>query len=470
MMKKLPFLPEFKNKASYYRPAREVLAHLVERSDDLRRMAKVINVMRGEQSSAFALWRAKAERARRRRSKKPFQQNAAVGPTAVVKVQRGGGCSPTHVVYRSMTIADLEHLLAACTWTFLPWVEESTQLLLGAIRRSAIKQLVEARKRKYHLNERVVLSQRFAAQRACNSLHNELTAAGLATSAAPARGGSSAKVGTSGAAPQSAITMRTAQWREASTPSPSALPPAAEAPSGHSPQNRIERAVRSSLKQLRTVDIRSLLRSRPQRTMMDEHVVELEPAFSSMSESIIDQVDSTTDLSLAIEDVQSMFGGGQSAPPAVISVADGPGDLPLADGEAKAIDAELAPAPLSESAMHGLPQRHGLGQSAALRTSLTTLSESSVQLELDRSQWQAIDTPDGLQLTCTLADYLDVPLSDEDWRCLQVEEAPFCIAASASMGQVHFYFSMLSLSCAFVTDHGKYVGMISKTDIAESGL
>jgi len=51
-----------------------------------------------------------------------------------------------------------------------------------------------------------------------------------------------------------------------------------------------------------------------------------------------------------------------------------------------------------------------------------------------------------------------------------VEEAPFCIAASASMGQVHFYFSMLSLSCAFITDRGKYVGMITKADLAEADL
>jgi CBS-domain-containing membrane protein len=52
----------------------------------------------------------------------------------------------------------------------------------------------------------------------------------------------------------------------------------------------------------------------------------------------------------------------------------------------------------------------------------------------------------------------------------QVEEAPFCIAASASMGQVHFYFSMLSLSCAFVTDHGKYVGMITQADLMAANL
>ena len=225
------------------------------------------------------------------------------------------------------------------------------------------------------------------------------------------------------------------------------------------------------MKRLRTVDVRTFLRSSPKRTMMDDAAVELEPARSTLSDSIINAADSQTDLSIALEDVQSMFGGGQSAPPPVISTVDGAADAVLADG-AKASDStvELAPAPPSESAEHELPARRELGESAALRSSLTTLSESSVQVELDRSQWRAIDTPDGLQLTCTLAEYLDVPLSEEDWLGLQVEEAPFCIAASASMGQVHFYFSMLSLSCAFVTDHGKFVGMITKADISEIGL
>ncbi|KAG8468409.1 hypothetical protein KFE25_013492 [Diacronema lutheri] len=466
-MKKLPFLAEFRHKSSYHRPARHVLAHLVERLEDLDKMGRVVHVLRGDQSAAFSRWRGKAERAKGAgaRVHKQLVLPSAVAPIVSANAPLRRACA-MHCVYRTMTIADLEHLLSACTSPFLPWVEERTQLLLGAIRRAAIKQLVDARKRKYQLNERVVLSQRFAAHRACNSLHNSLTSA----SAAAARAPKGAK------APGAAAAARGARDAGvASSPPPAQRPPPASA---SSPQGatggRIERTARSaraSMKRLRTVDVRTFLRSSPKRTMMDDAAVELEPARSTLSDSIINAADSQTDLSIALEDVQSMFGGGQSAPPPVISTVDGAADAVLADG-AKASDStvELAPAPPSESAEHELPARRELGESAALRSSLTTLSESSVQVELDRSQWRAIDTPDGLQLTCTLAEYLDVPLSEEDWLGLQVEEAPFCIAASASMGQVHFYFSMLSLSCAFVTDHGKFVGMITKADISEIGL
>ncbi|KAJ1623802.1 chloride channel [Pavlovales sp. CCMP2436] len=482
MMKKLPYLPDFKNRASYHRSAREVLSHLTDRSSDLKKMARVVYILKGEEHSAFAVWRNKAALLRARQKKKLYVANPMVGPTAVSKKERGGG-GATYCVYRSMTFAELEHLTAVCTWTFLPWVEEHTQILFGAIRRSAVRALVEARKRKYHLNERVVLSQRFAAHRACNSLHNDQVASEQTAARQNGPLSSSQRVhAVFGAKPERPPPrLERIQSERDITPTAAIRPASCEgsdAPGLSSDGTarrgtRLGATVRLSINRLRTGGVGSLLRSRPTRTLMDD-AVEIMPAADSTAalqeESIVAESSSLADLSIEIEDGVSMFGGGTFAPPAVIASAESAADSADALEHADSVPFELAPAPHAGAASSPGTRRRHLGASAALSTSLACLNESSMQVELDRSQVATVDTADGLQLVCTLADYMDVPLSEEDWHALQVEDAPFCIAASASMGQVHFYFSMLLLSCAFVTDRGKYVGMITKTDLCEAGL
>ena len=53
----------------------------------------------------------------------------------------------------------------------------------------------------------------------------------------------------------------------------------------------------------------------------------------------------------------------------------------------------------------------------------------------------------------------------ELWEELGLDRAPFTVQATAPMHLVHFYFSQLTLNCVFVTDKGRFIGMINKADM-----
>ena len=53
----------------------------------------------------------------------------------------------------------------------------------------------------------------------------------------------------------------------------------------------------------------------------------------------------------------------------------------------------------------------------------------------------------------------------ELWESMGPDRAPFCVQAEAPMNLVHFYFSQLTLNAVFVTDRGRFVGIINKADM-----
>ena len=63
------------------------------------------------------------------------------------------------------------------------------------------------------------------------------------------------------------------------------------------------------------------------------------------------------------------------------------------------------------------------------------------------------------------ASWMDVVIPRALWESIGLDVAPFCVQAEAPMHLVHFYFSQLTLNAVFVTDRGKFVGMINKVDM-----
>ena len=64
--------------------------------------------------------------------------------------------------------------------------------------------------------------------------------------------------------------------------------------------------------------------------------------------------------------------------------------------------------------------------------------------------------------------WMDEMIPRSLWEGMGLDVAPFCVQAEAPMHLVHFYFSQLTLNAVFVTDKGKFVGMINKADMVNA--
>jgi signal-transduction protein with cAMP-binding, CBS, and nucleotidyltransferase domain len=96
----------------------------------------------------------------------------------------------------------------------------------------------------------------------------------------------------------------------------------------------------------------------------------------------------------------------------------------------------------------------------------TILSEEDVNISMDDEEKRKRSDSDAKRRT--FFKFKTKKLHDE--TVLQYDPAPYTMQVHTPIAKVHFLFSMLSISHAFIIDKGKLVGVLVKKDLINAKL